>query len=95
MNRIVIFVIVTGGEPSRYFGVLRPAASPCTFINRAINRYHVNARADQFELFLLFRCVANVLFMLSVACFSVDGSALCLAGRLLIPHVSAGRGAYV
>ena len=24
-----IFVIVTGGEPSRYFGVLFPAASPC------------------------------------------------------------------
>ena len=68
---------------------------PLTFIIRAVNRYPVNARVDQFELFLLFRCVADVLFMLSVACFSVDGSALCLAGRLLLPHVSAGRGAYV
>ena len=32
---------------------------PFTFINRAVNRYHVNALADRFVSFLLFRFPMN------------------------------------
>ena len=61
IDSIVIFVIITGGEPSRCpsrVPAFMPRHQPLPlsiFIDRAVNRYHVNARGDQFESFLVFR----------------------------------------